>query len=1199
MRAHVLVGWFCVTALAGGLAAQSTPPRPSGVRVTHERALEDPFDETRFKAYLATLPKDGEFFVLEGDLLRTAAEVRAYLAAQSQSQSRAGTRPELLVNLHQGQRDFYAAASDRKLRYFVDKASFSSADRYQRALTAMRKAAAEWQYACPECQLELTEIEAAPTGADSRTGFVVKQHDADGAYIAAAFFPHDPPARRVLRIDPSYFTTSFDSIGVLRHELGHVLGYRHEHTRGIPGCGFEDNKWQPLTQYDPHSVMHYFCGGGGSMQLDLTRIDISGHRALYGGPSTSGALIAPPGNGSKTAADTMQKLEAARSDPFDLEKRQAFLKSLPKVGEYFIVEGDLKMTEQEVTGYLAASAASDQPTRRTPELLVNLHRGAPDFYPAGRRKLTYVIDRKSFGTEARYDAASKALHDATDEWEALCSDCGIDFDHLKEFDSNPAGAKANFTMRLFDANGEFIAAAFFPHDPPARRFVDIDPSFYTTTFDKVGVLRHELGHVLGYRHEHIRGIPGCFREDNQWRPLTAYDPRSVMHYFCGGAGNMKLEISVTDRAGHHQLYDLPAKSAIGPATALVEPPVGTLVVSFEGGAVVENIANTLEILLDLKALPTATHKIGYGDQLRTIYTEHLRLPSYSSGLTKLATRLNGTNYETQPLKVGDLLLYPDVQLIPRTFGKNVSEKEAAAIEKSWSHILVKDTPKQASAAGYQRVEFYSYELRLPFSDKAKLQNARNRISKLGPNVLAGVELTRRAAKYHSSPGGTAPRRALREVPAPEHTGEESILKLAGLSQPLGTRKCQGVECPDIVLLDKRLQVHPDLKDAIPAEDPDRSLENEPLVLNGKETFDVIDWHDTFHATHLAGIIASRSNGFGLVGVDPDARVTWWNWDELVDRRPTVATMVAGRQRDARISGAFQIYVFATSWETAAFNTHEQLISDDELSKRFNDEKALLVVAAGEADPRQKQTPQLIELKTTQAPMNQGDQEHVVVVTGCDPCVAPGAQLLASANYSPKFVHLAAPADDVMSTVWGTKYATGDGTSQATAFVAGLASAMVARYPLTYKLASQVKDRLQVTATPIELISLDVKQGTKLAAGIIDPALATRDPRKEWLKVTGADPQAFDRLAWKVETIIMAFPGGAQKRIATDEIWRIVTVNGKSMVYVAGPTPGSLQKMGPGVLSTTDPTKPIVTLDSTDVRLSAIEDLLLKFPKSVR
>jgi hypothetical protein len=139
----------------------------------------------------------------------------------------------------------------------------------------------------------------------------------------------------------------------------------------------------------------------------------------------------------------------------------------------------------------------------------------------------------------------------------------------------------------------------------------------------------------------------------------------------------------------------------------------------------------------------------------------------------------------------------------------------------------------------------------------------------------------------------------------------------------------------------------------------------------------------------------------------------------------------------------------------------------------------------------------------------------------------------------------------------------------------------------------------VTATPIELISLDVKQGTKLAAGIIDPALATRDPRKEWLKVTGADPQGFDRLAWKVETLIMAFPGGAQKRIATDEIWRIVTANGKSMVYVAGPTAGSLQKMGPGVLSTADPTKPIVTLDSTDVRLGAIEDLLLKFPKSVR
>jgi subtilisin family serine protease len=1206
MRAHVLVGWFCVSALAGGVAAQSTAPRPSGVRTAHERAFEDPFDEGRFRAYLATLPRDGDFYVLEGDLLRTAAEVRAYLAAQSQAASRAGTLPELLVNLHQGERDYYAAPSDRKLRYFVDKSSFSSTDRYQRALTAMRKAAGEWQDACPECQIELTEIDAPPAGADARTGFIVRQHDAGGAYIAAAFFPHDPPARRIVNIDPSYFTTSFDSIGVLRHELGHVLGYRHEHTRGITGCGYEDNKWQPLTPYDPHSVMHYFCGGGGSLRLDLSRIDVSGHRALYGGPATSGAFVAPPGNGSTVAADAAQKRDAARSDPFDVEKRQAFLKTLPKVGDYYVVEGDLKMTEQEVTGYLAASASSDQPARRSAELLVNLHGGEPDFYPLGRRKLTYVIDRKSFGTDVRYDTASKAVHDAMDEWEALCSECGIDFDHLKQFDDNPPAGKANFTVRLFDAGGEFIAAAFFPHDPPARRFVDIDPSFYTTTFDKIGVLRHELGHVLGYRHEHIRNVPGCFREDNQWRPLTPYDPRSVMHYFCGGAGNMKLEISATDRLGHHKLYDPPAKTSAAPPVALAEPPAGTLVVSLEGGDVVPNAASALEILYDLKVLPVATHKIAAGEQreLPTVYAEHLRLPSHPTAMAKLARRLNGK--DVGQLKTGDPLLYPDVQFIPRTFGKLVSEQEAAQIEQKWKDILIeKGSKKQASQGRYQRIEFRSYELRLPIKEKAKLQEARDRISKLGPYVLAGVSLPATKAKYYSSPSVDASRPA-DEAPAFRHSGEESILALVGLSEPVGVRKCQGVECPDIILLDKPLQVHPDLKDAIPAQEPDRSLENETLLRDGKETFEVIGWHDTYHATHLAGIIASRRNGFGLVGVDPDARVIWWNWDDLSNNRPEVATMVDRRQREAEVSGAFQIYMFATSWSTQAFNTHTQLISDDTLSKRFNDERALLVVAAGEADARLNQTPQRIELKTTQAPMNQGDQEYVVVVTGCSPCVAPGAQLLPSANHSPTFVHVAAPAKSVLSTAWGTKYAAGDGTSQATAFVAGLASAMVARYPLSYKDAWQVKQRLQVTSTPIELIGPDAQQGEKLAAGIVDPALATSNPKVERLKAKGAAAQEFENLSWNVDNLRMAFVGGGRRTIPTEDIWRIKTVNGKSVVYVrvapngAVRTPnGAVQKIGPGTLSTADPRRPIVTLDTTAVMLDDIEDLLLKYPKPAR
>ena len=264
-------------------------------------------------------------------------------------------------------------------------------------------------------------------------------------------------------------------------------------------------------------------------------------------------------------------------------------------------------------------------------------------------------------------------------------------------------------------------------------------------------------------------------------------------------------------------------------------------------------------------------------------------------------------------------------------------------------------------------------------------------------------------------------------------------------------------------------MHPDLRDAIPGEEPDRSYENEALVVNGRQSFEVLDWNDAYHATHLAGIIGARDNRFGLVGVDPDARITWWNWDKLSTALMTVAKKVSDRQADADSRGSFQIYMFATSWPTGVHNSRASRMNDG-LAKRFVvQEKPLVVAAAGEADPLKGELPQDVTFSTAEAPMNLGDQENVIIVTGCSPCVAPSAQLLANANMSASFVHVAAPARDVLSTASGAKYTKGSGTSQATAFVAGLASAMVSRFPDIYKDAAQVKVRLQATSMPIELI----------------------------------------------------------------------------------------------------------------------------------
>jgi hypothetical protein len=106
-----------------------------------------------------------------------------------------------------------------------------------------------------------------------------------------------------------------------------------------------------------------------------------------------------------------------------------------------------------------------------------------------------------------------------------------------------------------DAAGP-IASAFFPTDPWHRRLVSVFPRYFSSWhgYSGRGVMRHELGHVLGYRHEHIRDVPGCAIEDHNWIPVTAYDPNSVMHYWCGDGGTMELNISEDDRVGHSENY---------------------------------------------------------------------------------------------------------------------------------------------------------------------------------------------------------------------------------------------------------------------------------------------------------------------------------------------------------------------------------------------------------------------------------------------------------------------------------------------------------------------------------------------------------------------------------------------------------------------------------------------------------------------
>ncbi len=152
------------------------------------------------------------------------------------------------------------------LTYNVLKRSFASDAQYQTVVQAMRVATADWEAACGVNFKHLSDLDGGVAPGSPASLFRVQAVDAGGRFIAMAFFPNEPLARRAVVIDPSFFspTLRFDRTGVLRHEFGHVLGFRHEHIRSeAPAICPDETTGNTinLSDYDPRSVMHYFCGG--------------------------------------------------------------------------------------------------------------------------------------------------------------------------------------------------------------------------------------------------------------------------------------------------------------------------------------------------------------------------------------------------------------------------------------------------------------------------------------------------------------------------------------------------------------------------------------------------------------------------------------------------------------------------------------------------------------------------------------------------------------------------------------------------------------------------------------------------------------------------------------------------------------------------------------------------------------------------
>ncbi|QPD02278.1 MAG: hypothetical protein Nkreftii_000052 [Candidatus Nitrospira kreftii] len=775
------------------------------------------------------------------------------------------------------------------------------------------------------------------------------------------------------------------------------------------------------------------------------------------------------------------------------EDTTQFLKILPCYGNLYIVEGDLLLKESQVEDYLnqvrSRKARSERKAlRRSPgELVVASRDGKPSYLKTpGERKLTFSIDLKSFVDNAarldeeqtsapvedstlnsiasnlcaeKPDSLSKSISWARDyfvvvehfckasrQWQDLCKECGISFTYVPKLNTAPSREKGTFVVRRYKGSTvpSFIVLAFFPEEE-GRRYVDVSNSFFNTAHDQTGLFRHELGHILGYLHEEVNKTQGCIELDGNWIELTPYNPNSVMHSFCAGKARMDFKFQESDKVGHKLLYG----NSIPPPQKKGMP---------------HTHANHFECDLNTGASPTILR-----DTTCKVYYRSKR------------------GHHRGPI---------DHYMI-------------AASVPQFRHTLL-TASREVGVAHPQNTQLVQH------------RSGANRTSKtLSPSAEESRPNLRRSQRRLVDPRSFF-EACNKKQKLPLEVGDYALLTFHQNERWFGTKRTTSASnrVVNVHIFDVPLQYHRDIERAVqevietPGTDSWSNIQAEALAsLNPNQTRLLCkeDEERTFdqraHSTHMAGIIASQIR---LIGLSPTSRIASYKLSEY-DKEPPPDHFF--HELDLFNSdGRKHLVLLAAKLIPSTSQPHADK-SPEELNPLANafTRHNVLVVAANAHNQNGDDFVLLDPYDPKNLPSNLGLLDNVIVVTACVNCKdLKRASLLPSMYIARQdhLIHLAAPGDRIPGLTYLDDYSVAGGSSQAAAYVAGVAALMMTHYPDFYTRPDLVKSRLITSASPHLLTPINI------SGGIVDPSLATLRPDASWLKVKGdAEYRQIDIHSW--------------------------------------------------------------------------------------